>query len=167
VNYFVLIQDQVYSIEIIDDGEKQNILWDGKRVDLAYNLGQSNSSASLILNGRPFEVAVKQKEDAFTVYLDQREYRVGVTRGGKQADKTALIQHTVGQEIISAPMPGMVVDLKIAKGQSVEMGTPLLILEAMKMENELRSPVNGRVKEIHAQPGKKVEKGEKLIVLEK
>jgi biotin carboxyl carrier protein len=62
-------------------------------------------------------------------------------------------------------MPGMVVTVKVEDDQVVKRGEPLLILEAMKMENQLRSPVEGRILKVAVSQGQKVEKGEKLIII--
>ncbi|HMN90238.1 MAG TPA: acetyl-CoA carboxylase biotin carboxyl carrier protein subunit [Saprospiraceae bacterium] len=64
---------------------------------------------------------------------------------------------------IKAPMPGLVLSIQVEVGQTVQKGDPLLILEAMKMENVLKSPGEGTVKTIHAQQGAAVEKGYLLI----
>jgi len=64
---------------------------------------------------------------------------------------------------IHAPMPAMVIRIDVAPGDTVRRGQPLIVLEAMKMENEILSPGEGCVKEVHARAGKSVEKGELLI----
>jgi biotin carboxyl carrier protein len=67
---------------------------------------------------------------------------------------------------ICAPMPAMLVRFDVAPGDAVEAGDPLLVLEAMKMENELRAPHAGTVREILVAVGAAVEKGTRLLVLE-
>ena len=67
---------------------------------------------------------------------------------------------------VYAPMPALVVRVEVEVGQEVAAGQGLLVLEAMKMENEIRAHQAGRVKSIHVQQGKPVEKGELLVVLE-
>jgi biotin carboxyl carrier protein len=62
-------------------------------------------------------------------------------------------------------MPGMIVRLHVKVGDQVEAGQPVVVMEAMKMENELRAQAAGTVKAIHAQPGKAVEKGTVLVEL--
>jgi len=64
---------------------------------------------------------------------------------------------------VHAPMPAMVISVGVAPGDEVRRGQPLLVLEAMKMENEIVSPGDGRVKEVHAIVGKPVDKGQLLI----
>jgi len=65
--------------------------------------------------------------------------------------------------VVSAPMPGVVQDIKVSKGDHVEAGSILLILEAMKMENEIYAPVVGVVEEIYVEVGQQVGKGERLV----
>jgi biotin carboxyl carrier protein len=64
---------------------------------------------------------------------------------------------------IKAPMPGLVIDLKVKAGDEVKAGDPLLILEAMKMENILKSPGEGTIKNVKTKKGDSVEKGQVLI----
>jgi biotin carboxyl carrier protein len=67
---------------------------------------------------------------------------------------------------VHAPMPAMVVKLEVDVGDEVRAGQPLIVLEAMKMENELLASGSGRVKAVYAIAGKAVEKGELLLLLE-
>ena len=63
-------------------------------------------------------------------------------------------------------MPGKVIAVLVAEGDAVEKGQGLVIVEAMKMENEVRSPINGEVKEIKVTPGETVEGGAVLLIVE-
>ncbi|MBI4501054.1 MAG: hypothetical protein HY700_07830 [Gemmatimonadetes bacterium] len=72
-------------------------------------------------------------------------------------------QHRPENGIVRAPMPGMVLRLAVETGQKVAAGGGLLVLEAMKMENEIRASGGGVVKQIFVRPGQAVEKGAKLI----
>ena len=70
-----------------------------------------------------------------------------------------------GANVVSAPLPGKILAVKVTEGQQVEAGQVLCILEAMKMENEIMAPTAGVVKEIKIQPGATVNPGDALIVL--
>ena len=70
-----------------------------------------------------------------------------------------------GGEVIAAPMPGTILDIKVTEGQAVKAGDILLILEAMKMENEIVAPADGIVKSIHTSKGTSVSSGDALITL--
>ncbi len=75
------------------------------------------------------------------------------------------IENVVNGAVI-APMPGKIVDIRVSSGEKVKKGDILLILEAMKMENEIVAPRDGVVKEIKVDVGKNVDRGEILLVLE-
>ena len=70
-----------------------------------------------------------------------------------------------GGGVVRAPMPGLVVRLEVQEGQRVTAGSPLVVVEAMKMENELRAPRAGRVAKIHVKRGAAVERGAVLVTL--
>lgn len=73
---------------------------------------------------------------------------------------------THGDAVVKAIMPGRVVRISVAPGDEVKKGSGLLILEAMKMENEIAAPRDGKVAEVHVSPGATVEGGAPLVTLE-
>ena len=75
-------------------------------------------------------------------------------------------QTASGVQVIRAPMPGLISRIEVQIGEEVASGMGLFVLEAMKMENEIRSPKRGRVQTIHVEKGKPVEKGEALVTIE-
>jgi biotin carboxyl carrier protein len=90
--------------------------------------------------------------------LDERTRRVRALAGGEARAK--------GPKALKAPMPGLVVKVEVAPGDTVARGQGLVIVEAMKMENELRADVAGVVKAIHVQPGQTIDKDQILVEFE-
>jgi biotin carboxyl carrier protein len=82
-------------------------------------------------------------------------------RGGADAGGAAH-----GEQKVVAPMPGRVVRVLVAAGDAVERRQPVVVVEAMKMENELRSPKAGRVKDVSVAAGTSVEAGRVLVVID-
>jgi len=80
-------------------------------------------------------------------------------------DITAVSGKASGPAPVVAPMPGLIVRVNVAEGDSVQPGQGVVVMEAMKMENELRASAAGTVKAIHVSPGKAVEKGTVLVEL--
>lgn len=80
-------------------------------------------------------------------------------------DMTAANISVTGPAPLVAPMPGLIVRVEAREGDEVQAGQGLVVMEAMKMENELRAPSSGRVKAVHVSPGMAVEKGSVLVEL--
>jgi biotin carboxyl carrier protein len=121
----------------------------------------------LIVDNRSFEIEVDNKADEYRVLVDGRNYRVNLiderrvrTSGGAGAGASQ------GRQTVSVPMPGKVIAILVAVGDTVEKGQGLVIVEAMKMENEVRSPIAGEVKEIKVKQGDTVEGGTTLVIVE-
>ena len=99
-------------------------------------------------------------------YLGGRHIAVSVNgrRTGRAAADSGAGLH--GEQKIVAPMPGRVVRILVAPGDEIQARQPVAVVEAMKMENELRSPKAGRVKDVAVTPGTSVEAGRVLVVIE-
>ena len=80
-----------------------------------------------------------------------------------RARRTAAGARAHVPQVLTAPMPGLVVRVPVVAGQNVEAGTSLVVLEAMKMENELKAPARAVVERIEVRPGQPVEKGDVLV----
>ena len=78
------------------------------------------------------------------------------------------IDEIAGKKVndIKAPMPGMVLQVMVEKGQKIKKGDAIVVLEAMKMENILKSPADGIIRKIHVITGDKVEKNQVMVILE-
>ncbi len=142
-----------------------------------------------IIDAKPFEWdVIEVKEGSFHVIKDNRSYNVEVVKadyaeksfvisvnGNKYQlnvkDKFDELLKSLGLDSmntskvteIKAPMPGLVLDLRVNEGDSIKKGDPVLVLEAMKMENILKSPADGVIKKINVKKGQAVEKNQVLI----
>jgi biotin carboxyl carrier protein len=87
----------------------------------------------------------------------------GRRRQGKRDDSSHT---TTGPQRVVAPMPGKIVRVLVHRGQTVATRQPLVVVEAMKMENELRAGRDGTVAEIHAQEGRSVDAGALLVIIQ-
>lgn len=156
-----------YTVEIEETGKSvyrvsvdgNEFLVDGKKT------GRTNYS--LIVDNRSFEIEVDNTDDEYRVLVDGRTYRIHLVderrlRVGSAQSGLDLS----GRQNVSVPMPGKVVAVLVAEGDAVDKGQGLVIVEAMKMENEVRSPIAGEVKEIKVKPGDTVEGGAVLLVVE-
>ncbi len=117
---------------------------------------------SLLIDGRSYSVALLSNGE---VSVNGRVYRVDVIdpralRSRGQAGQTE------GRQVIAAPMPGRVIRVLVEPGQFVESGQGLIVVEAMKMQNEMKSPKSGTVTEVRTSAGAAVAAGDALLVIE-
>jgi acetyl/propionyl-CoA carboxylase alpha subunit len=165
LKYCVNVNREAHEAEILRGDGCCRVLWDGEPMDIDFKLDLHSPPNCIIINRKPFEFACEGADGIFSVTLGNKKYEIQVKRGVLITGKTVLSKEISRLEIVKAPMPGLVTAVKVRPEQEVKIGEPLLILEAMKMGNELRSPVNARVQSVYVETGKNVEKGEKLITL--
>jgi biotin carboxyl carrier protein len=159
--------------EIIIDGKAAALSTDGKRFMYHAEGGaaiQRDYSAaalgderwSVLINGRSYAVTLLGESE---VWVNGRVFHVEVfdprsLRGSRSAAEGS------GPQTVAAPMPGRVIRLLVEAGQEVEAGQGLVVVEAMKMQNEMKSPRAGRVAEVRAAAGATVAAGDVLVVIE-
>lgn len=125
----------------------------------------------VLQNSKPFKAEVVKSDmnqRAYTVKINNKPYHIKIT------DDLDLLIKEMGFALgsskqidsIKAPMPGLILDIHVTPGQSVKEGDPLLILEAMKMENIITSPREGVIKAVPINKGTAIDKGQLLIEFE-
>jgi len=161
--YNTRVNDQLFEIEVGDNEftvNGQRVIWDMIKVQedyfhILYNqvsyraevvkIDSDKKSITIKINGKHYSVFLKDK---FDVLLEKM---------GMNTNATAKINN------VRAPMPGLIIDLKVKDGDEVKAGDTLLILEAMKMENIIKSPGDANVKSVKVRMGDSVEKNQVLI----
>ncbi len=168
--YVARIREKVYPVYFLQDGSTVQIGERSFRLDIAvvdkgsFSLLLDDASHEIVLVGLAEDNGVKQfgitvNGEPFSVSIeDQRAHIWKVASGGMSAKSST--------QNIKAPMPGKVMLVNVNEGQRIDIGHGVCVLEAMKMENEIKSPVVGVVSGLHIWPGKSVEKGEILISIE-
>jgi biotin carboxyl carrier protein len=126
---------------------------------------------SLLVNGRSYEAYISKRPgdapglaDPYVVVVGLRRYLVELRDPRRWRRRESSIEAEGPQEIV-APMPGTIVKILVTEGQEVTRNQGLLVIEAMKMQNELRAPRAGRVGRVYLVEGRGVETGERLLRL--
>ena len=122
---------------------------------------------SLIVDHSSYEVHVEEREGSYRVLLQGQVYDVHVEdEGARRVSRARRARRAAeGEDIIRSPIPGLIFDVPAMEGQEVKKGDILVIVEAMKMENELRAPRDATVKATFVAPGDAVDKGTPLVTL--
>ena len=119
--------------------------------------------ASLLVGGESHEVGVERRPEGYVVHFPGDAVNVQIEEAARGA--SPAVPRAQGPARLTAPMPGRVVRVLEAPGADVAAGQGLVVIEAMKMENELKSPRAGRVQEVAVREGQAVEAGALLAVV--
>ena len=162
MKYLTTIGGKTFRVEVLDD---RHILLDGKPYEVDFTAIGKEQVFSLLINGRSLEALAVPMEGGWQVLLHGKMFEARVE--DEQAIRVRALVHSVadagGEFLLRAPMPGLAVGIPVTVGQSIAKGTPLVILESMKMQNELRSPRTGTVGRIRVKAGESVEQRQALL----
>ena len=120
---------------------------------------------SVLLEGASYEIRIQPSPEGLTASVAGRRFAVEV-RDPCDASRSSRAAIGSGRQNVTAPMPGKVVRVLVGTGDLVETSQGLVVVEAMKMQNELKANRPGRVMEIRAREGETVGAGDTLVVLE-
>jgi biotin carboxyl carrier protein len=166
--YRATVGDRTLEVELGSDSDRSHVLLNGEPLTAELSSADGQGVRRMRIGDRVHEVLLHVSDTRCHVAIggvtvevlveDERAARLASFGGGKGSGG--------GLELIAAPMPGLVVSVNVETGQEVNAGQSLVVLQAMKMENELSSPRDGTVKAVHAQAGQPVEQGQALVELE-
>ena len=125
-----------------------------------------SETRKVIVDGEEFEVELEQDGDMWTATVEGKTFEIQVPDAGpapKQRRASGGKSKKSGK--VTANIPGKVVTVEVTVGQEVEEGQVVMILEAMKMQNEIQAPVSGTVTEIHCEEGQSIEANVPLLVI--
>jgi len=120
---------------------------------------------SVLIDGRSFEIRLPAGGPETNAIADGRRFSVEV-RDPRDATGSSRSAPAGGRQKVAAPMPGKVIRILVKQGDAVEAGQGLAVVEAMKMQNEMKAPRPARVIEVRVRDGDTVAAGETLVVLE-
>jgi len=125
--------------------------------------GEPRGLSSLLVGGESHEVGIEKRDGGYTLVFPGESLTVGLAAAARGA--TAPARHAPGPARLVAPMPGRVLRVLAEPGADVVGGQGLFVIEAMKMENELKAPRAGRLQEVAVREGQAVEAGALLAVV--
>jgi biotin carboxyl carrier protein len=151
-------------VEVRGQDGRYQVTVDGRAFEVDYQ-ETGSCFVSLLIEGRSYEAGLQRRAGGYDVVLADDVLEIEL-KDAARGEGAAPRASAVGPVRVGAPMPGKVVRVLVEPGQEVRAGQGLVVVEAMKMENELRAPRAGRVAEVHALEGRAVETGALLAVVE-
>lgn len=166
MKYIVGMGDKRFTVDVEPDA----VTVTGRRIRAALEEIEGTPVRTVTIGDTVHRVVVRRRESRghYVLWIDGYNYDVEALdeRTRTIRDLTAEAAGPTGPKPLVAPMPGLIVRIQVAPGDEVQAGQGLVVMEAMKMENELRASAAGRVKRVAVSPGAAVEKGATLIELE-
>jgi biotin carboxyl carrier protein len=166
MKYITTIDETQYEVEILNP---RQVSVNGKVYDVDFQSISGQPIFSLLVDGGSYQAHVFPGEEETlqvlmrgTLYTalieDEREKRLRAAAGGGASGS--------GEFILKAPMPGLIVKVPVNEGDQVKKGQVLVILESMKMQNELKSPRDGKVSRVQIKAGDSVEQRQSMVSVE-
>lgn len=167
MNEYVVLTGNVKKNVTISDGS--NAIVDDKKYK--YELTHINNETYLLkLGNKVYQLTAERvSNDSFSIYVDGNALDIVVRSVLQEKAIEQLELASAGKPknlSVKAPMPGMILKIKKSAGESVVTGESIIILEAMKMENDIHSPADGKISSIAVLQGNAVEKGTVLFTIE-
>jgi len=165
MRYEVTVEGETFLIEIEDE---KRILVNGQVHTVDMQSIDELNLYSLLVDNRSYETFIEEEEGRFRILLQTGEmYHVQVKGGRPRPGIVKKPFRIPGVEVtIKAPMPGLVIEVLVVEGQQITAGEVLIILESMKMENELRAEWDGTVRSVHVRPGDVAGQDQPLITVQ-
>ncbi len=158
IDYVVTYNDNSMTAKILDD---EFIFIDD--IKKSYSLTElENNKYLLKIDNKIYEATLLSNSNGtLELFLDHKTYKISVLTS-LQEKALKIIQESEGSKLhqtyVKSPMPGLVLKINKSVGDKVLKGETVLVLEAMKMENEIKSPINGQIVELNIKPGLAIEK---------
>ena len=123
-------------------------------------------SYSLLIDGSSFDVTVHRSLSHYQVTVNGAAFEVALRDPKQLRHQTGAGEDSAGPASVTAPMPGKLVKLLVAEGDSVKEGQGVAVVEAMKMQNELKAPKSGTIEKACVVEGQAVNAGERLLTIQ-
>jgi len=165
MKYIAEIEGQEYLIEILDENR---VRINGEPYEISFEAIQQQLTYSLLVEGKSFETNIYKENGRWEVLMRGSRYTVDVIDEREKRLRSAAgsSQLRTEQYYLQAPMPGLVIDIPVQEGQEVEEGDVLLVLESMKMQNELSAPRKGTVTRIKVELQENVDRKQTLVIVD-
>ncbi len=161
----VKVGNYVYQVSYVKEGNLLKIDIAGREY-LVDAVCSSKNSFSLLINNKSHDVVVDGKQNSFSIVIHGEDFQVDFFDPRSRHPSDILeYPRPEGQQTVLAPMAGQIIKVNIKQGDLVKDGDGLVVLEAMKMENELKSRGVGEVQDIFVSPGDIVSPGQQLLII--
>ena len=166
MKYWVDFESEGFEVTVINENGTERVIINGDQHEAELIPLDDKGTYVAFLNNSPLIFHVEFKGNGeIDVKLPDVTHRMNIIKSVGRSGARSKTQIS-GPMKVKSPMSGLIVDVMVEAGQKVEKGTPLLVLEAMKMRNEIKAPRDGIIKELKVQKGQTVDTGTVVLTIE-
>lgn len=165
MKYFVTIHGRDHEVVLDERAGSLHVSVDGQPLDFSYEAVDDLGQVVAIRDGKSFGLSIEGDASRVAVTIAGHLYDVRLEDERERAARAAERGSARPGGVVTSVMPGVVVEILVRPDEAVRKGQPLLILSAMKMQNEIAAPSAGVVADIHVSPGQAVSTGARLVTL--
>ena len=165
MRYFVTVNQRPHEVTVVERLGELEVTVDGKPFDIDYEEVDSLGQVAVRCGPMSYGISIEGGSSSVTAVIAGHLYAVELEDERERAAHAAAREATKGGGVVKSVMPGIVVQLLVKPGERVTKGQPLLVLEAMKMQNEIGAPADATVTAVHVSEKQAVSSGEKLVTL--
>ena len=164
-NYRLIVQQGLREVAVEEDGEgRYTAELDGREYQMELENLDESTLFRLRIDGQATPIAIRREGMSLDLFIGPDRYAAEIERSAGMLTSTGPA--IAGEVRLTAPMTGQVTEVLVAEGDMVEEGDPLLVMVAMKMNNEVRSPAAGKIVSVEASVGDAVDQGDLLLVID-
>jgi len=165
MKYFVTIGDKEYEFEANGENGRTTLIFEKRSISVDFKRIGNSPMYSLLLDGKSYDVWASSQNGSIQIGIGGQSYSARVEDERQRLLKQLTRSEAKGEGLVSvkAPMPGLVVRIAVEEGISVKKGEGVMVIEAMKMENEIKAPISGIVKSIGVRQGDAIDKNALLF----
>jgi biotin carboxyl carrier protein len=166
--YYAKIDGQETSVRIEKKDDFYDVTIGDRRYEVDAKYLENSNSLSLLVNSKCYDASVAVSEGSALVSISGEKFEIDLMDELSFLAGTPSTHHgSMDAEVIKTPMPGVIVAVEVEPGQKIDAGAPVVVVEAMKMQNEISSLCGGIVKEVLVHQGDTVESNQRLAVIER
>ena len=168
MKYVVDVSSKSIEVEVLTEGGKTWVVLGEKRIPVELHRHSTSAAHTLIYHTRKFTLWLTVQGTGYVIHWHGRAYPVNLELASARRLRHHLREHSTAkaeEEMVTAYMPGLIVKVEVKEGQAIQKGDGLLVIDAMKMENEIRSPCDGVIEKVSVEAGLEVSRGQLLCVI--
>lgn len=163
MEYKFNLNNKVYKVKIGETKESYTISIDDKEIGAVKVGAYCNTPLQMVIDGKTIPAYIAFDKDKGYIFVEGNYHTLNLEKGSSGKAKDTATGGA--QNFVSSPMPGTLVKVLVSKGDEVTVGQTLAIVEAMKMENELKSQIKGKVKQVNFSEGTQVDAFQPIVEL--